>query len=147
SEAPRGTAVPPRVRRVLLRGLAYDPQARYPSITALLTELTRDPSRRRRRGLWAPLAMGAPAPGGYGEHPAVAARQAKLCTGADAEAAQVWNSAVQGDIERSLLATGVPYAGDTWQRTRDHIDAYMADWRKMYAETCEATRLRGEQSE
>jgi predicted negative regulator of RcsB-dependent stress response len=45
---PRGRHVSPRLRAILLRGLATRPDDRYPSIEALLAELTRPPSRRFR---------------------------------------------------------------------------------------------------
>src|SRR5512132_551785 len=44
--APRGSRVPARVRRALLRGLAVDPAARHPTMSALLAALA--PTRRGR---------------------------------------------------------------------------------------------------
>jgi hypothetical protein len=44
---PARARVPPWVRRVLLRGLHADPDARYPSMTALLHALSREPARGR----------------------------------------------------------------------------------------------------
>jgi len=52
--APKGSSVPRRLRRVLLRGLAKDPQARWPSMDALLAELARIEGARRTR--WALVA-------------------------------------------------------------------------------------------
>ncbi len=40
SPAPEGRAVPARIRTALLRALSVDPAARYPTMTALLAELT-----------------------------------------------------------------------------------------------------------
>ncbi|MCA9636086.1 MAG: serine/threonine protein kinase, partial [Myxococcales bacterium] len=54
--APAGAQVPPWLRRVLLRGLAVDPDARWPSMAALLAALSRDPERSRRRWLAAGVA-------------------------------------------------------------------------------------------
>ncbi|MCA9693336.1 MAG: hypothetical protein KC636_27320, partial [Myxococcales bacterium] len=57
---PKGTRVPTWMRLVLLRGLANQPEQRYPSVAALLDALTRDPEalrRRRLRTLGALLAM------------------------------------------------------------------------------------------
>ena len=51
---PRGPHVPARLRQILLRGLATKPADRYPSMDALLAELTRPPSRMVRS-----LAIGA----------------------------------------------------------------------------------------
>jgi len=46
---PRGHQVPARLRRIVERGLATKPADRYPSMDALLAELTRPPSRTLRR--------------------------------------------------------------------------------------------------
>jgi WD40 repeat protein len=48
--APRGVSVPGWVRRILLRGLSYDPDARFESMTALLAALGNDPVIWFRRG-------------------------------------------------------------------------------------------------
>ncbi len=48
--APKGSSVPRRVRRVLLRGLAKDPGARWPSMDALLAAL--EQAARGRRSPW-----------------------------------------------------------------------------------------------
>ncbi|HEU0032173.1 MAG TPA: protein kinase [Kofleriaceae bacterium] len=48
---PKGKAVPARLRKILLRGLAVNPADRYPSMDALLAELARQPARTLRRGL------------------------------------------------------------------------------------------------
>ncbi len=45
---PRGHHVPARIRAILLRGLSTKATARYPSMNALLAELTRPPKRHGR---------------------------------------------------------------------------------------------------
>ena len=75
------------------------------------------------------------------------ARQAHPCSGAEALSQEVWNGETKQRLEQSLLATGLPFASDTWRRTREHIDAYMDQWAKMHEETCKATRVDGYQSE
>ncbi len=47
-EPPRGAKVPGWLRAMVLRGLAADPAARWPSMTALLDAIERVPRRRRR---------------------------------------------------------------------------------------------------
>src|SRR5688500_8732551 len=46
---PRNAKVPAHLRKVLLRGLSVDPAKRYPSMEALLADLTHDPARELRR--------------------------------------------------------------------------------------------------
>lgn len=48
-ERPRGSEVPRWVHAVIERGLAGDPDARWPSMEALVAALRRDPGARRRR--------------------------------------------------------------------------------------------------
>jgi len=146
-EPPKGTSVPARVHRALVRGLSSDRAARYPSMNALLVDLTRDPARRRLVALAAAGAVGVVAVSAMGAARVAASRQAQLCSGSEAEAREVWNPDIQQRIERALLATGVPYAADTWRRTRQHVDDYVARWDAAYTQTCEATRIHQTQSE
>ncbi|WP_051256151.1 tetratricopeptide repeat protein [Cystobacter fuscus] len=74
-------------------------------------------------------------------------RQASLCTGAAERLLGVWDVPRQKAIEKAFLATQRSYAHDTWQRVYDALDTYTIAWRNMHQSTCEATRLRGEQSE
>jgi tetratricopeptide (TPR) repeat protein/predicted Ser/Thr protein kinase len=147
SEPPGATGVPPRVRRVLLRGLRPDPAERYPSMTAVLDDLARDPWRRTRRAIAAAGAVAAVAGASVAVGRATAARQAQLCAGGDAEVTDVWGPDVQRQVGDALLATGAPFAEDTWRRTRAEIDRVMSRWAETYRQTCEATRIRQVQAE
>jgi len=51
-EPPADTRVPTWLRAALLRGLAADPGRRWPTMSALLAELSSDPEARRRRRVW-----------------------------------------------------------------------------------------------
>ena len=146
-EPPRGSPVPAHVRRVILRGLSRERSARYESMAALLDDLARDPRQRRRRWALAVVGVAALAVGGIVAQRAASARQAQMCTGADIESDEVWNAGVEERIQRALLATNVPYAAGAWRGTHDRLDSHMARWRAAHRQTCEATRLRGEQSE
>src|SRR5262249_23018683 len=55
---PPARPVPTWLRRVLLRGLSTTPDARFPSMTALLAALQADPTVRTRRLAAAALALG-----------------------------------------------------------------------------------------
>jgi TolB-like protein len=55
---PKNAKVSARLRRILLRGMSTDPAKRYPSMDALLSDLTHDPARKLRRiGLIATLVV------------------------------------------------------------------------------------------
>jgi serine/threonine protein kinase/tetratricopeptide (TPR) repeat protein len=144
---PAYSKVPPWVNRALLRALSTAPEARYPSLDALLSILERDPARVRRLG----LAVGALSLLVLGS--SVLAwtswrqRMANLCTGSPQKLAGIWDVPRQRSIEQAFLGTGLSYAPDTWGRVRTALTAYTQAWADMHQDTCAATRIRGEQSE
>jgi tetratricopeptide (TPR) repeat protein len=148
---PAKTRVPGWVRRILLRGLATDPAARFPSMTALLAALETDPTVRVRRAVAVvaiSLLVGASA---------LAARKASgsheaMCGGAASRWAGVWTagdaaSARNASIHRAFLATGRSYAEQAWKGAARYLDDYAARWTGAYTDACEATHVRGEQSD
>ncbi|WP_164019442.1 tetratricopeptide repeat protein [Pyxidicoccus trucidator] len=143
--APPGTRVPPWLRRVLLRGLSVRPQERFPSMEALLAELQRDPAVRWRRRLALAGGVMLLASAVALTH-LVTTRRARACNGT-AELSSIWSAEQQGAIESAFLATGRPYAAGAWQRVRRELDAYTAAWATTRTTACEATRVRGGQSE
>ncbi|MFL6197021.1 MAG: serine/threonine-protein kinase, partial [Thermoanaerobaculia bacterium] len=145
-EAPAGTRVPGWLRQILLRGLRTDPAARYPSMDALLRELERDPAATRRRWLAAAavvLVTGALFSGlGYFQ-----ARRARLCGGGEEKLAGVWDAGRKQAVHAAFLAVGTPMADAAWRTVEPMLDRYTGSWIKMRRDACEATRVRGEQSE
>ncbi|MBK7194209.1 MAG: serine/threonine protein kinase [Myxococcales bacterium] len=151
---PRDAAVPAHVRRALDRGLALDPAQRFADMPALLAELRFDPdAAKRRRGRLAagvgvvllsaatlalawPRAPTAPPP------PALAL----LCRGAADELAEAWDDAARARLGTALRGAG-PRGAQVWAAVEPQLDAYAAAWVEMRTDACEATRLRGEQSE
>jgi tetratricopeptide (TPR) repeat protein len=143
---PKGTRVPEWLRRALLRGLSVDPERRFPSLAELLAELGRDVGWRRR-GPWLAVALLVPTvAASLALVLSLQARQA-LCTGGDARMAEVWNPERRERVQRAFAATGQVYAEDAWQRVAAALDRYVAGWAERHRDTCEATRVRGEQSE
>ena len=145
--------VPAWLRRVLLRGLALEPAARWPSMAALLEALEQDPARARRRwGATAGVAL-----------LVVAAavtlvrgprRAGSLCRGGPARLAGVWEPPAspgtprprRDALEVAFLRAGDASAPETWRRVEALLDRYAASWLAMYRDSCEATHVRGEQS-
>ncbi len=134
--------LPRWLRRVLARGLALDPAARYPSMEALLADLRRGPVWRRRGLVLAGLAgaagillairwLAAPPP----------------CAGAAAKLAGVWDAGRKQSVRAAFLATGKSYAADVADAVTRSLDAYAQGWVDMRAQACEATAVRHEQSE
>jgi eukaryotic-like serine/threonine-protein kinase len=145
-EEPAEARVPRRLRTALLRGLSADPERRHPSMEKLLHELEHDPAVIRRRWLAAAaliLVTGAVFSGlGY-----VQAGRQRLCSGGEEKAAEVWNPQKKQAIHRAFLATRVPFAESAWNSVEPMLDGYTRDWTGMRRSACEATRIRGEQSE
>ncbi len=147
-DPPAGSGVPRWLRGVLLRGLLVDPAQRHESMDALLAHLA---PPRSERALW--LTLGAAAlTAGVGVWGVLGARargleRAQLCQGAPMRLEGVWDGNTKGRVHDALLATGKAYAPDAWKNVEQTIDRYTAGWVRMHKDSCEATRLRGEQSD
>jgi tetratricopeptide (TPR) repeat protein len=140
-EAPKGTSVPLRIRRVLVKGLSRHPHDRYASMRALLAALSSDPRARTRRTL-AMIAVPALAIVGMaGTYRAARARDDALCSTGQAEVGAIWNPAAQDEARRAFEATNLPYATDTWWRVKTALDRYSKEWASAADHTCEASRL------
>jgi hypothetical protein len=150
-DAPPKTSVPGWLRRVLLRGLSVAPDARWPSMDALVVALTHDPARTRRRlglaaGVIALVALSG----------ATLARSARrpslLCQGGPARLVGRWelaDAAPHGRrdaVRAAFMASGAPGADEVWVRVAARLDDYASGWLAMYRGACEATHLSGEQS-
>ncbi|WNG34440.1 tetratricopeptide repeat protein [Archangium violaceum] len=144
---PPYSKVPPWVNRALLRALNTAPEARYPSLDALLATLERDPAKVRRRWLTAVALVLLVTASALLTWSSWRQRRALLCTGSQESLKAVWGQPRQAAIEKAFLATGLSYARDTWARVHGALDTYTRTWTNMHQDTCEATRLRGEQSE
>jgi tetratricopeptide (TPR) repeat protein len=148
-EPAQRTRAPSFLRRLLLRGLAADPAARFPSMRALLEALRHDPVRRRRNAAIgvavAAIAMAA-AVGGQ----RLTTRGARMCRGGEDKLAGIWELGAAGErrsaIHRAFLGTGRGFAEDTWNRVSALLDAYDRRWTETYTDACEATHVRGDQS-
>lgn len=142
---PRASEVPPRIVEALRRGLAAEPESRWPDLGALAAELAHDPAARsrarRRLGLAGVVVLGTGAAVallvGGGERP---------CDGAATHLHGVWDDEARSKVEASLLATEASFAADTWARVQGRLDAYAEDWVGGHTEACEATSVRHEQS-
>ncbi|HOX44164.1 MAG TPA: tetratricopeptide repeat protein [Myxococcota bacterium] len=137
---------PAWLRTRLLRGLQPEPAARYPSVDELLSALARDPRRARRRLAAALLGLGLLLAGGVGAYAALGGRPAP-CQGAAERLAGVWDEGRARAVEAAFLGSGAPSAPQAFAASRRVLDGYAADWARERTGACEATRVRGEQSE
>ncbi len=142
---PAKSEVPSRLQRILARGLARDPDARWPSMRALLAALADDPSLRWRRRLVTVLGLAVVGGGALGLGLSLD-RGEEACSGMEAHLSGVWDATTRAEVEAALVGTGLSYADDTWERVEAGLDAYTGRWIEARSEACEATRS-GEQSE
>jgi tetratricopeptide (TPR) repeat protein len=153
-EAPQGTRVPLWLRKVVLRGLRPRPEDRHPSMQDLLAALGKDPAIVRRRWLVGAGAVAIVAAVAAAAHQAADSRRA-FCDAGPARVAAAWeipdSSRPEGPrhaaVRSALEATGKPYAPDTVRGVFRILDDYATRWTSLYRETCEATHVRGDQSE
>jgi eukaryotic-like serine/threonine-protein kinase len=147
--APARNAVPPWLRRTLLRGLSTDPASRWPSMDALTVALARDRTRTHRR--WATLAALTAAGIAIAIGLVRVTRStATLCQAGPSRLADVWEPSGDGArrtaVRRAFLGTGHAFAEETWKRVAAHLDDYSRRWVTHYTDACEATNVRGDQS-
>jgi serine/threonine protein kinase/tetratricopeptide (TPR) repeat protein len=137
--------VPGWLRQVVLRGLSADPAKRWPAMAELLVELSRDPAARRRR--WAAVlgAMAIIAALGvaYGR---ARHERSLLCQGAAQRLVGVWDDGRRGQLQ-AAFGSAAAAGADAFTRVAHTLDGYAGRWIDMHTGACEATRLRGEQSE
>jgi tetratricopeptide (TPR) repeat protein len=146
SEPRKSHRAPAWLRQALVRGLKANPEDRYPSMEALLARLERDPVRLRWRAAVAAgaiLLVSATAWSSY----RFTRQRSQLCQGAQARLAGVWDEPQRRIIAASFLATKKPYAADAIRGVERILNDYARRWVAMETEACEATRLRGDQSE
>jgi tetratricopeptide (TPR) repeat protein len=133
--------VPPWLHAAVVRGLAFDPAARWPSMRELLAVLQRGAPVSRPwwrsnvalGGSMGALAIAALALGLGREQPAVG-----ICTGGRAQIEEAWNHEQRAAVARALQASGSPYATDAWHRTAALLDGYAEEWHDAYVASCTA---------
>lgn len=148
---PRGrsvSGVPRSVIQALTRALCADPADRFPSMELLLAEIDPTPRAAKRSrfmlGGAGLLTVGAVAWGMAARSPPAPPKQ---CTGALAQLDGIWGEE-QRDTWASVFAAAAPQQAETlWTSTSDTLSRYADEWVAASTDACEATRVRGEQSD
>ena len=133
---PPDLQVPKRVFRAIVRGLAYRPEDRWPSLDAMLAALELDPWKHRLRALAVAGLIGATSAASY-----VAAAQMTApprCQSAAQELTDVWDPGRKTAVARAFSATRAPFAAEVQQRVEARLDAYAAAWTREHQAACEA---------
>ena len=141
---PRAPRVPAALRRAIARGLAPLPDDRYPTVHALLDELEQGLQRRRHgmQALGAIASLVAVGTLGYAlSHRAPRSR----CEPPAAPAA--WDDARREAVRAAFAQVAVAHGRDALELAVARLDDYAAEWVGMQHDACEATHVRGEQSD
>ncbi len=144
--APAGVKVAAWLRRIAMRAMAVSRQERYPSLEMLLQELAHDPRAKWRRVILIAAVLTLVA-GSVAVTAVWRSAQQQLCKGARDRLAGVWDPATKKTVQSAFAETKLSFANDTFRRVEKHLDARAQAWVSMRTQACEATRLRGEQSD
>jgi tetratricopeptide (TPR) repeat protein len=131
-----------RLRRVLGRGLAYEPARRYPSMAALGRALA---PPRARWSWW--IAVGTLCVGLASIALAasgVVTRRDDPCSDVTRTMAATWDSARVLRLARVFTGDGRTSSGPAWTYVRAGVDAYAETWTAMRIGVCRAGVERGE---
>src|SRR5205814_708666 len=70
-----------------------------------------------------------------------------LCRGGEDRMAAAWSETAREQVKKAFIGVNVPYAESAAATFTRALDEYARTWTHMHQDACEATRLRGEQSE
>ena len=136
---PLPDAVPRRVREAVRRALRRDPEARWPSMTALCAALEARPRATAARAAAAVALVAVAGLGGW----VLFGRRDEPCRGAERKLAGAWDDGVRRAMAATFATAG---AADELARASKALDAYAGAWTAMHVDACEATAVRREQS-
>jgi tetratricopeptide (TPR) repeat protein len=143
---PPGSRVPPWLRRELERGLAAEPEARHPSMGALLDALTRDPGRGRRRAAYGAAGVVVVAASVWVGGRAGDVGEVDPCASAATALEGVWDLTRRRVVASALQRAPGPWAEDVAIGVPARLDTWATEWTAARREACAATMVRGEQS-
>ncbi len=136
---PSPVDVPSSVLTIVRRGLAPEPEDRWPTMDALLEALEAQLRPPRRWGRWAALTAVA----GMGVVMLFPESEPSArCEDAGALIEPTWGDARAQEIETAFENSGVAFAAPTWPRVRQHLDAYAERWAAVHQGACEARLAR-----
>ena len=128
------------LHQVILRGLAHDPDQRFPSMDALVDVLDLDRRRRRRvaLGAFAGLAL----VGGLAATWVSARDAVPSCAAMADEIESTWSPERRLALETAFVGTKLTYAKAASTGVATTLDRYADAWRARQLEVCEATRVK-----
>jgi eukaryotic-like serine/threonine-protein kinase len=145
--APARSGAPRWLEPALRRGVATDPEARWPSLDALVDELERrltagGRAGRVAAGIAAALAAGVAVAGVTG-----GAAHAERCPAPDGRLAEVWDDARRVALRDHLTGIDPALGARRFTAAVAPVDLGAAAWRDLHVAACRATRIDGVQSD
>ncbi len=137
-------AVPARILRVLARGLEREPARRWPDMDALLSALLAASQGRRRTAALVGGAVLLAASGFAAARWTTVDPQMCDTTGALAE---TWDADARERVRLAFEGSGASFASVAFEHAANALDGWSRAWIDERRDACEATRIRGEQSE
>lgn len=140
--SPKPGGPPLRVFEILRKGLQPAVEERYSTMEELLERLQEVMAPPRwPRWLVGTVVLGAAAGLAWS-----ALDRRTPCRDLDVPAIRVWNDEVETRIGAAFAEIG-PAGHEAWMRVEPELDAWVRAWSAARADACEATRVRGEQSD
>jgi len=137
-QAPARLRIPRRIHRALVRGLAREPEARFPTMQALLAAIAvRSPWRAVfPAALFFAAGLGVSGVALYGDP----------CADDGALLANAWDPSTRAAAQYAFAGASVPDAPVLWASASRMVDDYSASVSRTFVQSCEAQR-RGESSQ
>ncbi|HEX3480956.1 MAG TPA: serine/threonine-protein kinase [Kofleriaceae bacterium] len=134
-EPPRGTRVPPWLRRVILRGLRTDAGARFASMEALAAALGRDPTRARRA--WIAVGVLACAAGvGVAGHARAVHQRGAACDAHEQRMRVLAGPEQARRVRAAFAATGASFAAAAADKSLATLERYAGELGQRSREVC-----------
>ncbi|HGG57574.1 MAG TPA: serine/threonine protein kinase, partial [Nannocystis exedens] len=149
-DAPKDSEVPIWLRNILLRGLSVHPGARYPSMDALLAELSDNPGRPQQSWLRATMVLGVGlmiAAFSFFQlrtHDDGHLLDISSCLTASVPLAQAYGPEREHELEEHFANSGIADANQTWRRVDDLLDEMAAELSRTFSSVCLLDQLRGD---
>lgn len=132
--APDSSPVPPSIFAAVKRGLELDPEARHPSIGALLDALQPPTPSRQRLMPLAVLGAGALAVASWWG----SRRADDGCGQQGRRVFDIWSADAKDAGAEAFSRSALPYSDEAWRRASARIDAYVEAWSGEAQRACRA---------
>ena len=120
-----------RLRDAIGQGLQADPDARYPSMRALIDVLERE--RRPTPKAWWIAGLGLV---GVGAAIGLTTKDPAAPCGVTDPREASWNDAKRGEVQAAFAAVDAPFAADAWTKTEATLEAYVERWGREREAAC-----------